>query len=168
MLFLVSFSCHLSSLRNAQPTFVCASLSRAQNKPQFVPGEWEGGPSSSALLLVCADVNWPCSVLIHSDLLMPALHLVPGDGPSSGDALGLQGTLSGPKSAAKSKRRGSPVPNLRLYPSTSAALGAEGKEPGFWGSNPSPTSCKPVSLGQSLSLSAVSSSPAKWGQCQPC
>ena len=99
MLFLVSFSCHLSSLRNAQPTFVCASLSRAQNKPQFVPGEWEGGPSSSALLLVCADVNWPCSVLIHSDLLMPALHLVPGDGPSSGDALGLQGTLSGPKSA---------------------------------------------------------------------
>ena len=109
-----------------------------------------------------------CSVLIHSALLMPALHLVPGDGPSSGDALGLQGTLSGPKSAAKSKRRGSPVPNLRLYPSTSAALGAEGKEPGFWGSNPSPTSCKPVSLGQSLSLSAVSSSPAKWGQCRPC
>lgn len=92
-----------------------------------------------------------CSVLIHSDLLMPALHLVPRDGPSAGDALG------------------SKIPGLRLLPpQPRAALGAEGKEPGFWGSNPSPISCISVSLGQSLSLSAVSSSPAKWGQYRPC
>ncbi|CAN0523867.1 unnamed protein product [Rangifer tarandus platyrhynchus] len=30
----------------------------------------------------------PCSALIHSDLLVPALPLVPRDGPSAGDALG--------------------------------------------------------------------------------
>ena len=61
------------------------------------------------------------------------------------------------------------LPICVFYPlNLGAALGAEGKEPGFWSSNPSPTSCKSVSLSQSLSLSAVSSSPAKWGQYRSC
>lgn len=95
----------------------------------------------------------PCSALIHSDLLVPALPLVPRDGPSAGDALGSKiSSKEWEERRSCSQHESFPL-DLR------AALGAEGKEPGFWGSNPSPTSCKSVSVGQSLSLSAVSSSP---------
>lgn len=36
-----------------------------------------------SLLLAKSNVNWPCSVLIHSGLLMPALPTVPQEGPGT-------------------------------------------------------------------------------------
>lgn len=79
----------LSSLRNAQPTFVCASLSRTRNKPQFVPGGGkEVQPHPLSYWYVVS--TGLCSVLIHSDLLMPVSTWCPEMAP-------VQGMLLGPK-----------------------------------------------------------------------